>query len=170
MCVCMLSRFSHIQLSATPWTVTLPSPLSMEFSRQEYWSGSPCLSPEDLPNPGIEPRSPSLQADSLPAESPGKPKNTGMSSLSLFQWIFPTQESHQDFLHCRWVLYQLSYEGNQICQNDHVNIPPGELIWTMIFTILLYSRFLSGNLPHDLSYLMDPRKSHWFPVHSPFIS
>ena len=46
----------------------------------------------DLSNPGIEPRSPALQADSLPAEPPGKPKNTGVGSLCLLQWIFPTQE------------------------------------------------------------------------------
>ena len=50
-------------------------------------------SPEDLPNPGIEPRSPAWQADSLPSEPPGKCKNTGVGSLSLFQGIFPTQES-----------------------------------------------------------------------------
>ena len=93
-----------------------------------------------------------------------------LGSLSLPQGIFLTQKSNWGLLHCRWILHQLSYERNQICQNDHVNIPAGELIWTMIFTILLYSRLLSGNLPHDLSYLMDPRKSHWFPVHSPFIS
>ena len=47
--------------------------LSMEFSRQEYWSGLPCPPPGDLPNPGIKPRSPTLQADSLPSESPGRP-------------------------------------------------------------------------------------------------
>ena len=124
-------------------------------------------SPEDLPDPGIEPRTPELQADSLPselqgspkvpqscptlcdpmnytvhgiiqarilewvtfpfsresnpgpphcrqillpAEPQGKPKNTGMGSLSLLQGIFPTQESNQGLLHCRRVLYQLSYE------------------------------------------------------------
>ena len=55
----------------------------------------------DLPNPGIETRSPALQADSLPAEPPGKPKNTGVGSLSLLQQIFPTQESNQGLLHCR---------------------------------------------------------------------
>ena len=57
----------------TPWTVARQAPLSMEFSRQEYWSGLPFPSPADLPNPGIEPRSPELQADALPAELPGKP-------------------------------------------------------------------------------------------------
>ena len=66
----------------------------MEFSRPEYWSGQPFPSTGDLPNPGIEPRSPTLQADSLPAESSGKPKNTGVGSLSLFQRVFPTQESN----------------------------------------------------------------------------
>ena len=59
----------------------------MEFSRQEYWCGLPCLPPGDLPKPGIKPRSPTLQADSLPYEPPGKPKNTGVGSLSLLQAI-----------------------------------------------------------------------------------
>ena len=62
-------------------------------------------------NPGIEPRSPALQADSLPAEPQGKPKITGVGSLSLLQQIFPTQESKQGLLHCRQILYQLSYQG-----------------------------------------------------------
>ena len=64
----------------------------MEFSRPESWSGRPFPPPGDLPNPGIEPRSPALQADSLPAEPQGKPKGTGVGSLSLLQGIFPTQE------------------------------------------------------------------------------
>ena len=66
----------------------------------------------DLSDPGIEPRSPALQADSLPAEPPGKPKNTGVGSLSLLQRIFLTQESNQGLLHCRQILYQLSYQGS----------------------------------------------------------
>ena len=79
----------------------------------EYWSGWPFPSPVDLPNPGIEPRSLTLQADSLPAEPPGKPKNTGVGSLSLLQRIFPIQESNRGFLHFRQILYQLSYQGSQ---------------------------------------------------------
>ena len=63
----------------------------------------------DLPNPGIEPRSPTLQVDSLPSKPPGKLKNTGMGSLSLFQGIFLTQESNRGLLRYRWILYQLSY-------------------------------------------------------------
>jgi len=69
-------------------------------------------SPGDLPNPGIKPRSPALQADSLPSEPQGKPKNTGVGTLSLLQQIFPTQELNRGLLHCRQSLYQLSYEGS----------------------------------------------------------
>ena len=53
---------------ATPWTVAFQVPLSLEFSRHEYWSELPFPSPGDLPNPGVKPRSPALQADSLPNE------------------------------------------------------------------------------------------------------
>ena len=66
----------------------------------------------DLPNPGTEPRSPTLEAGSLPAEPQEKLKNTGVGSLSLLQRIFPTQKSNQDLLHCRQILYLLSYQGS----------------------------------------------------------
>ena len=69
----MLSHFSQVQLFETLWMVTHQAPLSMEFSRQEYWSGLPFPSPGDLPNLGIKPWSPALQADSLPSEPPRKP-------------------------------------------------------------------------------------------------
>ena len=75
-----------------------------------YWSGQPSLSPGDLPNPEIKPRSSSLKADSLPAEPPGKPMNNGVHSLSLFQGISLTQELNWGLLHCRRILYQLSYQ------------------------------------------------------------
>ena len=105
---------------------------SMEFSRPEHWSGEPFPSPGDLPNPGVEPRSPALKMDSLPAEPQGKPKNTGVGSLSLLQGIFPTQKSNWGLLHCRWILCQLSYQGspteylNSFSRNQwpiHNNIP-----------------------------------------------
>ena len=72
-CVCMPSHFTNVQCCVILWTVARQAPLSMGFSRQEHWSGLPCLPPRDLPDPGIESRSPALQADSLPAELPGKP-------------------------------------------------------------------------------------------------
>ena len=68
----MLSCFTCVQLFATPWTVVHQAPLSMGFSRQEHWCGLPFPSPEDLPNPGIKPRSPALQEDYLLFETPGK--------------------------------------------------------------------------------------------------
>ena len=74
---------SPVWLFATPLTIQ-----SMEVSRVEYWSI--LQNTEDFPNPGIEPRSPALWADSLPAEPPGKPKNTGVGRLSLLQSIFLT--------------------------------------------------------------------------------
>ena len=67
----------------TPWTVACQAPLSMGFSRQEHWSGLPFPSPGDLPDPGIEPRSPALQAYSLPFEPPGKPILGGLDKLSV---------------------------------------------------------------------------------------
>jgi len=81
----LLSRFSHVQLFATPWTIAHQAPLSMGFSRQEYWSGSPCPPPGDLPDTGIKPRSLALQEDSLPSEPPGK-------SL-VFHKYFPNEEA-----------------------------------------------------------------------------
>ena len=84
----------------------------MGILRQEYRSGLPCPPPGDLPNPGIEPRSPTLQVDSLLSDSPGKHKNSGVGSLSLLQGIFPNQESNLDLLHCRQILNQLSYQGS----------------------------------------------------------
>ena len=100
-------QFSSVQsLSLVQLFATIQP---MEFSRQEYWSGQPFPSPGHLPNPGIEPRSPTLWADSLPAEPQGKSKNTRVGSLCLLQHIFPTQESNWGLLHCRRILYQLSY-------------------------------------------------------------
>ena len=64
---------SRVQLFVTPRTIAYQASQSMGFSRQEYWSGLPFPSPGDLPNPGIEPGSPALQADALPTEPPGKP-------------------------------------------------------------------------------------------------
>ena len=67
-----VKSFSHVRLFANPWIVAHQAPPSMGFSRQEYWSGLPFLYPGDLPDPGIEPRSPTLQADALTSEPPGK--------------------------------------------------------------------------------------------------
>ena len=77
----VLSHFSRVRLFATLWTVARQAPLSVGFSRQTYWSGLPCPSPGDLPNPGVEPESPASQADSSLSEPPGKPQKP------LFLWV-----------------------------------------------------------------------------------
>ena len=100
----------------------------------------------DFPNPGIKsepcisrikPRSPALQVHSLPSEPLGKPKNTGVGSPSLVQGIFLTQELNWDFLHCRRILYQLSYQGSpwealpifkELCRLEH-KIPDTKWQW-----------------------------------------
>ena len=87
-CHCLVAKSSPTLLRPHGLTVACQAPLSMGFPRQEHWNSLPLPSPGDLPNPVIELRSSTWQADSLPAEPPGKPKNTGGGSLSLFQWIF----------------------------------------------------------------------------------
>ena len=134
--VCCAQSLSRVRLFVTPWTVAHQAPLSLGFSRQEYWSGFQCLPPGELPNPGIEPRSPALQAESLLSEPPGKQsescsvvcdslrppglhspwnspgQNNGVDSLSILQEIFPTQGLNLGLLHCRQMLYQLSHKGS----------------------------------------------------------
>mgnify|MGYP006996402882 CR=1 FL=1 len=88
--------------SASPWT-----------SRQEHWSGTPCPPPEDLPNPGIEPRSPTLQADSLLSKPPGKPKNP-----------VDLHDPEIELESYRRILYQLSYQGSQIEIQDSLTVTP----------------------------------------------
>ena len=86
------SEVSHVRLFATPWTVAYQAPLSMGFSRPRYWSPRlPFPSPEDLPHPGIEPWSPTLQAEALLSEPPGKP----VSPLGGTN-ITTSQSNHED--------------------------------------------------------------------------
>ena len=72
-----VKSLSRVRLLATPWTVAYHASPSMGFSRQEYWSGLPFPSPGDLPDPEIEPGSPTLKADALTSEPPGKPQESG---------------------------------------------------------------------------------------------
>ena len=85
---CTLSQFSDVWLFVTPWTVAHQLPLSMGFSRQEYWSGLPYSPPGDLPNPGIEPMSPALQADSLLLRHGGSFCSHYILFIYLFSFIF----------------------------------------------------------------------------------
>ena len=149
-CCAVLSR-SVMSDSLQPARLLCP----LEFSRQEYWNRLPCPAPGDLPNPGIEPASLRSQAvaGSLPLAPPGKPKNescsvmsnslrphglyspwnslgqnTGVGSHSLLQGIFPTQESSQGLLHCRRILYQLSYQGSP-CPWVNLSGLQSQMLW-----------------------------------------
>ena len=82
-----VKSLSRVRLFVTPRTVAYQAPPSTEFSRQEYWSGLPFPSPGDLPNPGIEPGSPALEADALTSEPPGKP------NIYLYKSLNKKQES-----------------------------------------------------------------------------
>ena len=93
---------------------TLSSSVRGDSPGKRSGMGSFSLLQGNLPNPGIEFRSPTLQADSLPSKPPGKPKSTAVDSLSLLQEIFPTQELNRGLLHCGWILYQLRYQGSPI--------------------------------------------------------
>ena len=108
-CVCSVAQSCLTLCSSMDW-----DPLSWRFSRQEYWSGLPCLPPRDLPKPGIEPRSPSLQMDSLPTGPLVKPKNTGGGRLSLLQGIFLTQELNRGLLHCTRIFLPAELPGKPI--------------------------------------------------------
>ena len=100
-----------------------------------------------------QPRSPALQVDSLPAEPQGKPKNTGVGSLSLLQQIFPTQEWNQDLLHCRWILYQLSYQEKFLEYLLNTN----NLMSIVCLTILRMPA--TSSAPHE-AVSLSPSKAH----------
>ena len=110
----LLSHLSHVLLCVTPWTIQS----RILQGRIPRWIAFPY--PGNLSNPGIKNRSPALQVDYLPAEPQGKPKNTGIGSLSLLQQIFPTQELNQGLLLCSWILYQLSYQGSPLSNMVHI--------------------------------------------------
>ena len=106
-CVLSAQSLSRTQLSATPRTVAHQAPLSMGFSRQEYWSGLPCPPPGDLPDPEIKPRSPTLQADSLPSEPQGKPQKKIRHKFLATQTLV-TESDCLEVGRCKWEELQKS--------------------------------------------------------------
>ena len=129
----MCQSLSRVRLFVTPWTVACQAPLSMGLSKQEYWSGLPFPPPGNLPHPGIKPRSPALQADSLLSEPPGKPqKEYGIRRMvgslqSIWSWdyvcgqkwgcnglhgLYPMIYMLKPCLHCdsiwRWGLWEVT--------------------------------------------------------------
>ena len=115
-----LNIYIHTYMSDSLWPHDPMDCIWNSQGQKLEWVAFP--SAGDLPNPRTEPRSPPLQADFLPAVSQGKPKNTGVGSLSLLQWIFSTQELNWELLHCGQILYQLSYQESPIYSHIHTLI------------------------------------------------
>ena len=114
--------FSHVRLSVTPWSVACQAPVSMEFSRQEYWSGLPFPSLGNLPDPGIEFRSPALQADSLPFEPPGKPLTAeGLGSILGGGTKIPQAAWPKDKLKKKKSAQAQGFPGGLVVKNSPVN-------------------------------------------------
>ena len=134
--MCVWSR-SVVSDSATLWTVAHQAPLSMGFSRQEYWSGVPFLSPGDLSDPGIEPRSPALQADTLSSEPQGSLRTVQLQLLQHY-WL-----GHRLGLLCCWMVC-LGNEQKSFCRFwDCTQVLHFGLLLTMMATPFL----LRGSCP-----------------------
>ena len=118
-----MKSLSHVRLFATPWTIAYQAPPSMGFSRQEYWSGLPLPSPGDLPDPGIEPGSPTFQADALTSEPPGKP-----IFMQKFHYnTMKTGTSRRGLL--RSILASLVAQQSRICPPMHETSWVGKIPW-----------------------------------------
>ena len=124
-----MKLLSRVRLFAIPWTVAYQAPPSVEFSRQEYWSGLPFPSLGDLPYPGMEPRSPTLQTDTLPSEPPGKPVlwasafpsfkqgTRGVGGWGCVQCQLPSPRWFQRFqFPCQRVIHSLASSHKHICK------------------------------------------------------
>ena len=131
-----VKSLSCVRLFATPWTVAHQAPLSMGFSRQEYWSGLPFSSPGYLPDPGIEPRSPALQADALTSEHFLSLPFLGVEGVG------------------RWGLY---VSDGQICVFQEV--------WNSELTSLLLKWKSLLSVLTDLNVKTDLWQQHWSPLH-----
>ena len=153
-CVCAQARmpghFSCVWLFAIPWTVACQAPLSVEFSRQEYWDGLPFPSPGNLPKPGNEPGSPSLQADSLPSEPLGKPI---CMYMYIFLFVFFSIIVHLGYWMYFHVLYSRTLFIHPVYNSLHLlipnsqSIPPSPLpvlattsLFSMSVTLFLFCR------------------------------
>ena len=121
-----VKSLSRVRLFVTPWTVAYRAPLSMGFSRQEYWSGMPFPSPGDLPDPRIEPGFPALEADALTSAPPGKPHKVIYFIFKTHQ--FPTLDPHQQ---------PSNFQGNLSKSNTKFLLNPST---TLAIDLIFYLR------------------------------
>ena len=130
--LCCAYSLSHVLLFAIPWNAACQTSLPRGILQARIMEGVAFPFSGGSSHPGIKPRP---QAGSLPESEPqGNPKSTGVGSLFLLPWIFLTQESNQDLLHCRWILYQLSYQGSP-------------------YNIFLYSELAIHSILHSLFHV-----------------
>ena len=133
-CGCVLSRFRHVQLCVTPWTVARQAPLFIGFSREEYWSELPFLSPGGLPDPGIEPCFLSLhcQGDSLPLHHLGSPSYLVYNCKIILEKSFSVFVKHNIKLHCDQFHSQIFKRIESIClQKNHI------LTFTVVLSVVV---------------------------------
>ena len=137
-----MRSLSRVQLFATPWTVAYLAPPSVGFSRQEYWSGLPIPSQGDLPNPGIKPGSPALQADCLPSEPPTRPGADCGSDheLLIAKFRLKLEKVGKTARPLRYDLNQIPYDYTVEVRNrfkglDLIDRVPDEL-WTEVHDIV----------------------------------
>ena len=141
----LVKSLSRVRLSVTPWTVAHQAPPSMGFSRQEHWSGLPFPSPGDLPNPGIKPRSPALQADTLTSEPPGKSYREVYYALVKYSFLI----THL-FIRFRKGLRHARHSAKHCAEGGTATLPPssGSLRSTKAsLGATIYWRATCGRLP-----------------------
>ena len=120
--MCCAYPLRHVQIFVTPWTAACQVPQSLGILQARILERLSCSPPGDLPYPGMEPRSPTLQVDSLPSEPPGMPKNTGVGSLSLLQGIFSTRNrtciaGKPSFLYGRLIIQLLCFSPQNFVED-----------------------------------------------------
>ena len=110
---CVLSHFSHVWLFATPWTVACQASLSMGFFQTRTLAWVAIFFSRGSPNPGIEPRSPKLQADCLPSEPPGKPYGGGRfkrEGIYVYLWLIHVVIWQKPTQHCKAIILQIKFK------------------------------------------------------------
>ena len=156
-----MKSLSRVWLFVTSWTVAHQAPPSMEFSRQEYWSRLPFPSPGDLPDPGIKPGSPALQADALPYEPPGKPNLHPKRSWSQLSGLLPVWSTiafwipwnHYIWEVCsanQWDALKTAMPAASIGQHKRPNCPPQPVKWIGLWSFASFAIFtwpLTNRLP-----------------------
>ena len=148
-----MKSLSRVRLFAAPRTIARQAPPSVGFSRQEYWSGLPFPSPGDLPDPGIESRSPASQIGSLPSKPPGKPWNGKRTSQTLLTFQHPhTLPSHLlSQINAAWFYCVNSSHFPHCC--SHTNSPISPVPWMIHGRLLFWKETLSTSLlPQLLPY------------------